>query len=191
MASKKHKRISFSVAQETERHPATIVSEPGRAYMRPEDGKLVPLAIIDTTDRPDIAALFAAYTPATVGNVAVQWGQRRKAPKGSVSLFLKFTAPVEQLLILDFEIIRQSVLVEEVLRTGELYLQRHQRPDEPEAPAKSSKIRVVVPDTGFAPHWEELLVEELSARSRALGATERQARLMAQDSIRRWRTGPQ
>ena len=188
--AKTPKRINFSVAQETETLPATIVSEPGRAYMRPEDGKLVPLVLLETTGRPDIDALFGAYTSETVGDVAVQWGRRQKAPKGSVTLFLHFTAPIKQLLILDFEIVRQSVLVEEVLRTGELYLQRAKKSGEPEAQGTSSRIRVVVPDTRFAPLWEELLVEELSARSRALGATERQARLIAQDSIRRWRTGP-
>jgi len=190
MAQRKRKRIHFGVTQELETRPANIVSEPRRAYMRPEDGTLVPLVAIDTTERPDIDALFAAYTPDTVGDVSIQWGRRDQAPKGTVTLFIQFTAPIKRLLILDFEIVRQGILVDEILRTGELYLQGVKRTDETDAPDRSSRVRVVVPEMNFAPIWEESLVQELSARSRALGASERQARLIAQESIRRWRTGP-
>jgi len=61
-----------------------MVSERGRAYMRPGDGTLVPLVAIDTTERPEIEALFASYTPQTLGDVAIQWGQRDGAPTGTL-----------------------------------------------------------------------------------------------------------
>jgi len=158
--------------------------------MRPGDGKLVPLVAIDTTERPDIEALFAAYTPQTVGDVAIQWGQRDGAPKGTVTLFIQFTAPTKLLLILDFEIVRDGFVVDQILRLAELYLEGVIRKNQMDTPTRWSRVRVVVPDTKFGPIWEELLVAELAAQPKALGATERQARLLAMDAIRRWRMGP-
>jgi len=155
--------------------------------MRPQDARLVPLVVIDTSERPDLDSLFASYTPEAVGNVAIQWGRRDGAPKGTVTLNIKFIAPVEQLLMLDFEIVRQGLLVDGILRTRELYLQGI-RSNDADQEARSPKIRVVVPDTKFDGIWQELLMDELVQRSKALGATEHHARFLAQESIRRWRT---
>ena len=190
MARKKRRRLHFALTTELETRPAKIVSEPGRVYMRPDDRKLVPLVAIDTMERSDIDALFSAYTPETVGDVAIQWGRRDDAPKGTVTLFLQFSKPVQLFLILDFEIVRQGILVDQILRTGEVYLQAMRQDEDAGPPRPSSRVRVVVPNTNFGPVWEELLVQELSAHSRALGASESQARLIAQESIRRWRIGP-
>jgi len=181
------KRIHFSVEHELETRPAKIVSEPARVYMR--NGKLIPLVVIDTIERPDIDSLFASYTPETVGDVAIQWGRRDGAPKGTVTLYIQFIAPVKQLLILDFEIVRQGQVVDGILRTRELYLQGV-RSGDTDTQVQSSKVRVVVPDTRFDAIWEELLIDELAQRSKALGATDQHARFLAQESIRRWRTGP-
>jgi hypothetical protein len=184
---KRSKRIHFSLEHELEARPARIVSEPERVYMR--DGKLIPLVVIDTHERPDIDSLFASYTPETIGDVAIQWGRRDGAPKGTVTLNIQFIAPVKQFLMLDFEIVRQGLVVDGILRTRELYLQGL-RSGGADTQVQSPKVRVVVPDTGFGSIWEELLIRELAQRSKALGASEQHARFLAQESIRRWRTGP-
>ena len=187
MPKKRNKRIHFNVEHELETRPARIVSEPARVYMR--DGKLVPLVIIDTDERPDIDSLFASYTPETVGDVAIQWARRDGAPKGTVTLNIQFIAPVKQFLMLDFDIVRQGLVVDGILRMRELYLQAV-RLGEADTHVESPKVRVVVPDTKFDGLWEELLIHELAQRLKALGATEHHARFLAQESIRRWRTGP-
>ena len=186
MPKKRNKRIHFNVEHELETRPARIVSEPARVYMR--DGKLVPLVIIDTDERPDIDSLFASYTPETVSEVAIQWARRDGAPKGTVTLSIQFIAPVKQHLLLDFEIVRQGLVVDGILRTRELYLQGV-RAGEAGAQVRSPKLRVVVPDTQFDGIWEDLLIHELAERSKALGASDHHARFLAQESIRRWRTG--
>jgi len=187
VSKKRNQRIRFSVEHELETRPAKIVSEPERVYMR--DGKLIPLVVIDTNERPDIDSLFASYTPETVGDVAIQWGRRDGAPKGTVTLNIRFTAPVKQLLMLDFEIVRQGLMVDGILRTRELYLQGV-RSGDGDTQVRSPRVRVVVPNTKFDGIWEELLIGELVQRSKALGATDHHARFLAQESIRRWRTGP-
>jgi hypothetical protein len=57
---KKGKRIHFRVEHELEKRPARIVNEPERVYMR--NGKLIPLVVLDTNERPDIDSLFAAVS---------------------------------------------------------------------------------------------------------------------------------
>jgi hypothetical protein len=185
---KRNNRIRFNVEHELETRPAKIVSEAARVYMR--DGKLIQLVVIDTNERPDIDSLFASYTPETVGDVAIQWGRRDGAPKGTVTLNIQFIAPVKQFLMLDFEIVRQGLVVDGILRTRELYLQGVRSDGESDAQVQSPKVRVVVPDTEFDGIWEELLIDELAQQSKALGATDQHARFLAQESIRRWRTGP-
>ena len=188
VTKRKGKRVHFSVEHERETRPAKIVSEPERVYMR--DGKLIPLVVVDTNERPDIDSLFASYTPETVGDVAIQWGRRDGAPKGTVTLNIQFIAPVKQFLMLDFEIVRQGLVVDGILRTRELYLQGIRSGGEADTQAPSPKVRVVVPDTKFDGIWEELLIAELVQRSKALGASDDHARFLAEESIRRWRTGP-
>jgi hypothetical protein len=156
--------------------------------MRPGDGRLVPVVAIDTSERPDINALFAAYTPDTVGDVAIQWGLRDGAPRGTVTLFIEFRTPVSLLLILDFEVVRQGFLVDQILRTEEVYLEGS-RNDSANA-ATRSRVRVVVTDTQFRPIWEDLFVTELASQYTALGTTDRQARLVAAEALRRLRLGP-
>jgi hypothetical protein len=94
------------------------------------------------------------------------------------------------LVILDFEIVRQGIVVDEILRSRELYLDGRRRTDRSDKSTRSNKIRVVVPDTKFGPIWEQLLVKALAAQAEALGTTPRHAETIARDSIRRWRTGP-
>jgi hypothetical protein len=185
---KRNKRIRFRVEHELETRPAKIVSEPERAYMR--DGKLIPLVVLDTNERPDIDLLFASYTPETAGDVAIQWGRRDGAAKGTVTLNIQFIVPVRQFLMLDFEIVRQGLVVDGILRTRELYLQGVRSGGDAATQVQSPRVRVVVPDTKFDGIWEELLIDELAQRSKALGATDQHARFLAQESIRRWRTGP-
>jgi hypothetical protein len=54
--------------------------------------------------------------------------------KGTVTPNVQFIAPVKQFLMLDFEIVRQGLVVEGILQTRELYLRslvrlpRAQRP---------------------------------------------------------------
>jgi hypothetical protein len=187
VAKERKKRIHFSIEHEVEARPARIVSEPGRIYLR--DGKLIPLVVIDTNERPDLDSLLASYTPETVGDVAIQWGRRDGAPKGTVTLYVQFIAPVKRLLILDFEIVRLGQVVDGILRTRELYLQGV-RSGDADTQVQTPKVKVVVPDTEFDAIWEELLIDELAQRSKALGTTDQHARLLAQESIRRWRTGP-
>ena len=149
MAKERKKRIHFSIEHEVEARPARIVSEPGRIYLR--DGKLIPLVVIDTNERPDLDSLLASYTPETVGDVAIQWGRRDGAPKGTVTLYVQFIAPVKRLLILDFEIVRLGQVVDGILRTRELYLQGV-RSGDADTQVQTPKVKVVVPDTEFDAH---------------------------------------
>ena len=91
--------------------------------------------------------------------------------------------------MLDFDIVRQGVIVDEILRVGEFYLQGISNKDG-DQPTRSPRVRVVVPDTQFRHIWEDVLMRELSAQARALGAPAGHAEVLARESIRRWRLGP-
>jgi hypothetical protein len=79
-------------------------------------------------------------------------GTRRGTLHGSkdtVSLLLDFTNPVEVSARLDFEIVRQGVLVEQILYTKSLYLQAGKAGDRISMTWAAPRIIIEVLDTGF------------------------------------------
>jgi hypothetical protein len=75
-------------------------------------GQLVPLVILDTSDRPDIDELIRVHgTPQHPGDVKIQWVELA-GHKGFIALILTFLRPSEATVIIEFDIVKQGVLVE-------------------------------------------------------------------------------
>jgi len=183
-------RIDFDVATDAETQAARVISDVGMAALRESDGKVVPLIQIDATGRPDILALFAAHGPGVVGETSCQWGFRKGAPQRTVTLFVNFRAPARLLLFMDFDVVLQGFLVEEILRANELYVQAIRPVDADAVPTSTSRILVTVPDTGFQPIWSELLSEQMTRELQNRGLSTNQAKARAEEIVRGWRTRP-
>ena len=151
-----YRKVDFVDLTEAEAGPARIISDPGMAIIRDSDGKVVPIVQLDATDRSDIGALFAAHSPEVIGEAATQWGIRNGAAEGTVTLFLQFHTPARLLIFMDFDVAHQGVLVDEIVRAEELYIQAIRRVTGEVAPAGPSRIRVTVPDAGFRTIWNEI-----------------------------------
>jgi hypothetical protein len=91
-----------------------IASDAAIATIGTGHGRLIPLIILDTTDRPDLAEVVRvqAYLPA--GDVIVQWGQLPKR-FNHIALFLRFIRPSARAAVIEFEIPKQGILVEHIL----------------------------------------------------------------------------
>ena len=89
---------------------------------------------------------------------------------------------------MDFRIVDYGFLVDEILRAGELYIQAIQTPFAANTALGSSRMRVVVADTGFGLLWDQLLEDELARELRKQGLPAAKAKTRTADIIRGWRS---
>jgi hypothetical protein len=187
----KRRKIDFDTVTDVEAQPARIISDPGFAAIRDRDGAVVPMVQIDATNRHDILSLFAAHGRGIVGEASCQWGRRRHgAPDRTVTLFLHFNAPARLLVFMDFDVVRQGFLVEEILRANELYIQAIRTPGATEAASDPPRIRVTVPETGFRSIWNKLIDEEMTREMQTRGLSAIEAKAKAEAIVQSWRNRP-
>ena len=126
-------------------------------------GRLIPLVILDTTERPDLAEVIRVQTHLLEGDVVVQWGQLPKR-LSHIALFLRFTRPAARVAIIEFDIAKQGILVEHTLMSQALYIQAGKAGDRLIYDLNLPKMLIEVPETGFRPHWDKLYRDAVIAR---------------------------
>ena len=118
----KPRRVKFPIHNLREAHPLRIVGDAAIATKNLDEGRLVPLVILDTTDRPDIDELIRVHQHLPVGDIDCGWGEL-EGSKGMVALMLIFNRPSEITAILEFDIVNQGVIVDQILAARGLYIQ--------------------------------------------------------------------
>jgi hypothetical protein len=91
---------------------------------------------------------------------------------------------MEVALILQFSIEHQAVLVECILIGGGVYLQSGVPGDGLMGTMDAPRMLVEIPDTGFRPHWDRLLLKRMTVvMARRVGASRKKARPAAEELI--------
>jgi len=160
------------------------------------DGRLLPVLILDTRSRPEVAELIRVHEYLPPGDVRSQWAVSRDSDD-LVMLHLSFTHPVEVEVLLVFSIERQAILVEALLRGGGVWLQAGLPGDRLATTPDAHRLLVEVPEMNFRQPWEEALNERMTrVMARRLGVSKKKARPAAALAIsqmqelasRRWPT---
>lgn len=172
---------------ERERRPVPIVGDAAIAAAPIGDGRLIPLLIIDTSDRADLAELIRIHEHLPPGDVDIQWGIR-PGSSGRVALFLSFKKPIEAVAILEFDIITQGILIDQILAANVLYLQSGRPGDRLVTTLDAPRIFVEVPDTGFRKDWDKMFRKRLTRSMKIQGLRSQQARKAAAEAIELMRT---
>ena len=159
----KANRTEIQVRHVRETRPAKIVADAAVGTHGRHGGRLLPLLLLDSGGRPDIAEFIRLHESFGPGDAKVQWGKLEAAGhEGTVALFLTFIRPMELFVVLEFEIVRQGFLVEQILSGHGLYLTEATGTDDrfiknPDRP----KVIVEVPDTGYEKTWNDLFHKHL------------------------------
>jgi len=166
-----------------ERYPVRIVADAAVSARGLHGGRLLPLVLLDTSDRPDLAEFIRVHQYHGPGDVNVQWGQIA-GHEGTVALFLTFIRPVELFVVLEFDIVKQGILVEQAMIGQGIYLARAEADDDrlmknPNRP----KVIVEVGDTGFRETWDKLLLKHLTKHFRTEGLSRSESRRAASSLI--------
>jgi hypothetical protein len=181
----KRHRIKKTI-QILQEHPIPIVADAAIATERMGDGRLIPLVILDTTNRPDLEEFIRIHAYAGPGDADSQWASLQDS-SGRVALLLTFKKPMEMTAILAFDSAIQGGLVDQIIHSRGLYIQAGREGDRfiknPDAP----KVIIEIPDTGFAEVWDELFFRAVVQRMRQQGLTRREAKQAARSYITDWR----
>lgn len=152
------------------------------------DGRLLPVLILDTSARPEVAELIRVHRHLPSGDARSQWASSRN-DDDVVLLQLWFEQPVAADVILPFSIERQAILVESMLSGGGVYLQAGRPGDRLMERMDEPRILVDLPDTGFSPSWDDLLLARMTVvMSRRVGVPRRKGRAAAEAVIAEMRT---
>jgi hypothetical protein len=182
----KSKKVEIPMKHDWEAQPARIVSDAVMATVGVGDGRLIPLVIIDSAERPDIEELVRVHEHLPPGDVKVQWGDLKSSPD-SIALLLRFTRPVEALLVLDFDIVKQGGVVDQILSSRALYLQPGRKGDRLSNTFDAKRILIEVPETGFSKTWDGILFKHLVKDFQRKGLPKQQAKEATKAFIEEWR----
>ncbi len=182
----KSKKTELPLNHPWEARPAKIVSDAALATVNVGDGRLIPLVIIDSSERPDIEELVRVHEYLPPGDVKVQWGGLENTPD-NIALVLRFVRPVEALLVLDFDILKQGVIVDQILLSQALYLQPGREGDRLKNSFDAKRILIEVPETGFSKTWKEMFFKHLVKDFRRKGLPKNQAKEATREVMEQWR----
>jgi hypothetical protein len=179
----KTRKIEMQLRNPREARPIRIVADAAISTRGVHGGRLLPLVLLDTSERPDVAELIRAHEALGPGDHLVQWGQI-DGHVGTVALFLKFIRPVELFMALEFDVVRQGILVEQTLTGQGIYIARAESNDDrwKKNPNRPSVI-VEVGDTGFRTKWDDIFQEALVKDFRSRGFGRSDARRAARSAI--------
>lgn len=149
-------------------NPVKVVSDAVVASKQIGDGRLCPLLVLDTTDRPDIEELIEAHDDFTAGDVKTQWVIANRFDR-EISLYLSFERPMQVVVIIRFDIVTKGILVDQILNTQLLFLQAGREGDRLISSPNAKKIYVEVPESGFREVWDGIYQKQVATYMRDRG----------------------
>jgi len=166
--------------------PLDVISDGFVANTALADGRLLPVLLIDCSSRADIEDLIKVHRYITPGDVKAKWGKSsKKAHK--IKLILFFEKPSKCIAVLEFDILKQGGIVDQIMRCEAVILQCAKEGDRLISTLDSEKLIVEVPSKQAWDLWNEELFEALGADGRRQGMTKKEAKEYAGKVITGWR----
>jgi hypothetical protein len=177
------RKLEIEIRNPREARPVRIVADAALSTIGLHGGRMLPVLLLDTSARPDIADYIRVHESLGPGDVKVQWGQV-EGHEGTVALFLNCIRPMELFIVLEFDIVRQGILVEQTLTGGGMYLTRAEGEDDRLMKnIDRPKVIVEVGDTGFRKVWDKLFRKHLAKDFRNKGLNRTDSRRAAHSAI--------
>ncbi|MFC1874808.1 hypothetical protein ACFLY3_01450 [Chloroflexota bacterium] len=183
--AKKHwERITFSDSGEC--IPLKIVSDALVSTSKLADGKLLPAILVDCSSRSDVKDLIKAHRYITPGDVNTQWGKWHQSDKTFI-LILSFKKPSKCKVVLEFDILKQGGLVDQIMRKEAFILQCAIQEERFMTTMDREKIIIEIPSKSTWSLWNEELFNALYNDAKSEGMSKKQAKEFAGGVIQEWR----
>ena len=143
-------------------------------------GRMLPVLILDTRERPDIIEYVKLHQSSAPGDARFQWARFPDRPD-SVCLIVSVERPMELRALIEFDLNRsQGVLVDQILDVKAACIQCGAPGDRLKDTLDRPRIVLEVPDLGYGSEWEKLYLKHLVNRLRANGMKSQEAKRVAQ-----------
>lgn len=183
----KPRKSKLKIRNIHEGNPVRIVDDGALAARDVNDGRVNPVLILDTSDRPDIEEFIRAHESASnLGDFTMQWGQL-EGHEGTVALFLTFIRPVEAVIILEFDITEEGIIVDQALLGRGLYLQAGREGDRFIDDVHRPKVMLNFGESDFQETWNKLWRKHVQKYLRTQGLTKSAARRATEEIIKETR----
>ena len=166
-------KIITNTTQQTK--PLRIVADAAIATTNFGEGRLI-----------DIEELICIHEHTAPGDVEIQWGKIKNS-EGTVALILSFKRPSELTIVVDFDIVKQGIIVDQILTSKGLYIQAGRDGDRFKTNPYAKKIIIEIPDTGFHKIWDQLFHCNIMKHMRKNGLGRKQAKNAAARLINKLR----
>jgi len=181
------KRATIHFRTPREAQLVLIVSDALLGTVAVSDGRMVPVLILDTTDRPDIDDLVRAHKVFQSGDSRSMLGFPSRWRHKTVCLGINFVRPQTCGIYLEFDIVSQGAIVEQIVHNELLYIQPGRPGDRLKHNVDAPRILVEVPFREMAGVWDIAWREALTRNFRKRGVSRRDANQAARNIIAEWR----
>ncbi|MCW8916749.1 MAG: hypothetical protein OQK24_12975 [Magnetovibrio sp.] len=167
-------------------NPTPIIATAAIASSGQVGGRLIPLVILDSSEKPALDELIRLHAFLPPGDVRITWGQVKEL-KDHVVLHVEFLRPMETEVHLEFEIGKYGGLVDQIFSTRVLYVMTGRSGDRFVDKHDDDRISVEIPDTGFFKVWDEMFYKNTIKQMRQKGLGRQEAKRAAREYIEQWR----
>ncbi len=161
-----------------------VVADGAMAAVGAVGGRLVPVVMIDTSARAEVAELIRLHEYLGTGDCSSQWGSNGP---NNVLLYLEFQRPVVVDVVLRFDMPSKALLVDQTLFARAMYLQHGVAGDSMKTTWNNPRVLIELPPTGFEEDWESMYPRQLQRTFRDHGMARGPAKAAAARQVRELR----
>lgn len=167
--------------------PVPIVSDPAVATRGVGDGRVIPVLIINSLERPDIEDMVRAHKCIGPGDVKSAWAKKSRFNRNKIRLVLFFTKPSSCFIVFEFDIMDQGHLIDQIVSAESVYIQPGRAGDRLASTIDNPRILVEVPSKKFRGKWEQIYSKALYRKFKKHGLSRKGAKESTQKFIEEWR----
>ena len=159
--------------------PVPIVGDAAISNSGVGHGRLIPLIILDTSNRPDIDEVIKAQQFVPNGEFKFHWGYLPNR-EHHFTLFINFIHPIERALIIEFDVSKHGVIVEQAFQSSAIYIQAGRIGDRVINDFDRPRMLVMLEATGAKNDWDRIYFSTLVKKFRDDGLRKKDARQSAE-----------
>jgi len=183
----KWQKKELPIRNKAEKEPVPIVSDASVAMQGTADGRIIPVLIIDTSLRPDIEDMIQAHKHIGAGDTKSAWSVPSRFNINRISLVLMVIKPSRCVIIIEFNIVRQGGVVDQIIQAQGVYIQPGKEGDRLMTTMDHDRILIEVPSKHFRREWDKILYKALAKDFKRKGLSRSGAKIASENFIKEWR----
>lgn len=151
-------RMFKNKKNKTEDIRTEVVASAAIANVGVANGRNIPVVIVEDDVDAKISNLIATHEAVVNGSCSSQWGMTEG--NEYAILILSFSTPVEEKVILFFDVIKYGILVNQILYSKCMYLMTGDKETKFSQNLTSPRILLEVPCDDFEKEWKKIYKKE-------------------------------